>query len=95
MGGCWNNGSGIHGSRGSRVGMFLKICCPVLEPHFGRWGGHRPLRIRQRKRSGPERESEGFIVPFEAQGQHNPRRGKEPCFVHATEGRRIRGLPWC
>ena len=25
------------------------------------WGGHQLLRIRKRKRSGPERESEGFI----------------------------------
>ena len=50
--------------------------------------------IRQRNHSGPERESEGFIVPLEAEGQHNPGRGKEPCFVHATEERRIRGLPW-
>jgi len=88
-----NNGSGVIDSRGSRVGMFSKICCPVLEAHFGRWGGHRPMRIRKRKRLGPNWESEGFIRPIEAKGQHNPRRGKEPCFVHATEGRRIRGLP--
>ena len=82
-------------SRGSRVGMLSKIYCPVLETRFGRWGDHRPLCIRKRKRSGPQRESEGFIVPFEIEGQHNPGRGKEPCFVRATEGRRIRGLPCC
>ena len=82
-------------SRGSRVGMLSKIYCPVLETRFGRWGDHRLLRIRKRKRSGPERESEGFIVPLETEGQHNPGRGKEPCFVRATEGRRIRGLPCC
>lgn len=82
-------------SRGSRVGMFSKICCPVLEIHFGRWGGHRPMRIRKRKRFGPKWKSEGFEVPFEAKGQHNPRRGKGPCFVHATKGRRIRGLLKC
>ena len=82
-------------SRGSRVGMFLKIYCPVLEIHSGRWGGHQPLRIRKRKRNGCRRESEGFIVLIEAKGQHNPRRGKEPCFVHATEERRIKGLPCC
>jgi hypothetical protein len=80
------------GSRGSRVGMYSKIDCPVLETRPGRWGGHRPLRIRQRKRSGPRRESEGLIVPIETAGQHNPGRGKEPCFVRATEARRIRGL---
>lgn len=51
------------------------------------------MRIRKRKRIGLERESEGFIVPFEAEGQHNPGRGKEPCFARATEERRIRGLP--
>ena len=26
---------------------------------------------------------------------YNPERGKEPCFVHATEERRIEGLPCC
>jgi hypothetical protein len=64
-------------SRGSRVGMFSKIGGPVLETRPWGWGGHRPLRIRQRKRSGPRRESEGFIVPFEIEGQHNPGRGKQ------------------
>ena len=80
-------------SRGSRVGMFLKIYCPVLETRLRGWGDHRPPRIRKRKRSGCRRESEGFIVPSEFAGQHNPGRGKEPCFVRATEERRIGGLP--
>jgi hypothetical protein len=80
-------------SRGSRVGMFSKIYCPVLETRLRRWGGHRPLRIRKRKRSGCWRESEGFVVPLEFEGQQNPGRGKEPCFAHATEEQRIRGLP--
>lgn len=53
------------------------------------------MRIRNRKRSGLERESEGFIVPIESMGQHNPGRGKGPCFVHATNEPRIRGLPVC
>jgi hypothetical protein len=83
------------GSRGSRVGMLSKIDCPVLEARLWGWGDHRPLRIRQRKRNGRRRESEGFIVPTEFVGQHNPGRGKGPCFVRATEERRIRGLPWC
>ena len=82
-------------SRGSRGGMFSKIYCPVLEARLRGWGGHRLLRIRKRKRSGPGRESEGFIVPFEFEGQHNPGRGKGPCFVRVTKERRIRGLPWC
>ena len=81
--------------RGSKVGMFLKIYCPVLETRLRRWGDHRPLRIRKRKRNGCRRESEGFIVPFESEGQQNPRRGKGPCFVGATEERRIEGLPCC
>jgi len=49
-------------------------------------------RIRQRSRGGLYRESEGFIVPFEGKGQHNPAGGKEPYFVHATEEWRDRGL---
>ena len=80
-------------SRGSKDGMFLKIYSPVLETRLRGWGGHRPMRIRKRNRKGPERESEGFIVPIEIKGQHNPGQGKEPYFVHATKGRRIRGLP--
>ena len=79
-------------SRGSRDGMFSKIYCPVLEARLGRWGGHRPLRIRKRKRSGSWRESEGFIVPSEFEGQHNPGRGKGPCFVRATEEREDQGI---
>ena len=50
------------------------------------------MRIRKRKHNRPSRESEGFIVPFETEGQHNPGRGKEPCFVHATEEWRIKGI---
>ena len=81
--------------RGSRVGMLSKIYCPVLETRLLGWGGRRLMRIRKRKRSGRRRESEGFIVPTEFEGQHNPGRGKGPCFVRATEERRIRGLPCC
>ena len=80
-------------SRGSRAGMLSKIYCPVLETRLRGWGDHRPLRIRKRKRSGCRRESEGFLVPIEFEGQQNPGRGKEPCFVRATEERRIEGLP--
>jgi len=47
------------------------------------------VRIRKRKRRGLYRESEGFIVPLEDKGQHNPVRGKGPCFVHATGERRM------
>ncbi|MDO9529719.1 MAG: hypothetical protein Q7J27_11250 [Syntrophales bacterium] len=46
-------------------------------------------RIRRRNRGGLYRESEGFIVPFEGMGQHNPARGKGPYFVHATEEWRV------
>jgi len=80
-------------SRGSKGGMFLKTYSPVLETRLRGWGDHQSLRIRKRKRSDCRRESEGFIVPFESVGNHG--RGKGPCFVHATEGRRIRGLPKC
>lgn len=57
------------------------------------WGGHRLRCIRKRKRRRPYRESEGFIVPLDFEGQHNPGRGKEPCFVRATEEWRRRELP--
>ncbi len=48
-------------SRGSRVGMLLKICCPVLEIHFWGRGGRHPACIRQRKHVGQDWKSEGFI----------------------------------
>ena len=53
---------------------------------------YQPAHIRQRNCGGLYRESEGFIVLIEGKGQHNPARGKEPCFVHVTEERRMRGL---
>ena len=82
-------------SRGSKDGMLRKTHCPVLETRGAGWGDHRLLRIRKRKRGSAQRESEGFIVPIEFEGQHNPGRGKGPCFVRATEELRIRGLPSC
>ena len=30
------------------------------------------MHIRKRKCGRPQRELEGFIVPFEIKGQHNP-----------------------
>jgi len=62
-------------ARGSRDGMFSKIECPVQETRFGCWGGHRPVPIRQRKCTGPKRESEGFKVPIEADNTPQPREG--------------------
>ncbi|MDO8722385.1 MAG: hypothetical protein Q7J31_09185 [Syntrophales bacterium] len=50
---------------------------------------NQPARIRQRNRGGLYRESEGFKVPFEGKGQHNPARGKGPYFGHATNERRV------
>jgi len=59
-------------------------------------GGARTVAYKgDRSRVGLYRESEGSIVPFEGMGQHNPTRGKEPCFVHATEEWRMRGLQRC
>ena len=63
-------------SRGRRVGMFSQIYLPSAGDPVRWWGGHRLLRIRKRKRHRPYRESEGLIVPFETDGQHNHGRGK-------------------
>ena len=50
--------------RGSRGGMWWKIRVVVLETRDGAPGGRtQPDRIRQRRRLGPARESEGFTVP--------------------------------
>jgi hypothetical protein len=78
--------------RGSRVGMFSQIYCPVLETRLRGWGDHRLLCIRKRKRRCHRRESEGFIVPLEGKRQHNSARGKGPCFVHATNEWRIKEI---
>jgi len=81
--------------RGSRDGMLWKINSPVLETRYGDVEEYQPTHIRQRNRVGLYRESEGFIIPFEGQGQHNPARGKGPYFVHATEEWRDKGLQRC
>ena len=83
-------------SRGSRGGMWRKTGNPVLETHQSDAGGASTAVYKgDRSHGGLWWESEGSIVPFEDQGQHNPVRGKGPCFVHATEEWRIRGLQRC
>ena len=57
--------------------------------------GYQPLGIRRRSHKGLYWESEGFKVPFEGMGQHNPVRGKGPCFVQATKEWGMRGLQRC
>ena len=74
--------------------MSWKRFSAVLEARWGGTGGVPAEGYKgDRNHRGPHRESEGFIVPFEIPGQHNPYRGKGPCFVHATEEWRMRGLP--
>jgi len=34
-----------------------------------------------------DEDSAGHIVPLEGMGQHNPTRGKEPCFSHEVQSR--------
>ena len=71
-------------------GVARAACCgreavQCWRPDIVKFEEYQPARIRQRNRGGLYRESEGFIVPFEGKGQHNPARGKGPYFVHATE----------
>ena len=74
--------------RGSRVGMLEKISSSVLETRCGDAEEHQPMRIRKRKRIRPYRESEGFIVPIEDKGQHNPlSEGRDPAlFMQPKSG---------
>src|SRR5512139_1595400 len=53
---------------------------------------HQRVCIRKRKHTRPHWESEGFIVPREDTGQHNPVRGKGPCFVQVTKEWRMAGI---
>ncbi len=80
-------------SRDSRDGMYQKNNRAVREPQYS-GGTEIPTGGDKagRKSFGLYWESEGFIVPFEDKGQHDPGRGKEPYFVQATKGRRIRRL---
>ena len=83
-------------SRGSRGGMQRQIGSAGRETRGG--GGAVPLTGAykgNRNRTGPQRESEGFVVPFEGAGEQNPARGKGPCFVEATEAWRMRRLRTC
>lgn len=65
-------------SRGSKDGRLGKTYSSVLETRFRGWGGHRPLGIRQRKRRGPERESEGVIGPLAGQEHITLSEGRNP-----------------
>ena len=59
--------------RGSRDGMYQKNYSAVPETQYGE--GTRPATDEYkdiRNFIRPYWESEGFIVPFEAKGQHNP-----------------------
>ena len=59
--------------RGSRDGMCWQMSSPVLETRYGDTEGVSTDAYKgDRSREGPYRESEGFIVPYEGMGQHNP-----------------------
>ena len=80
--------------RGSRGGMWRKRHRAGREAHGGAGAELATEAYKEiRNRRGPLGESEGFIVPLEGLGQHNPARGKGPCFVHVFDEWRIRGLP--
>jgi hypothetical protein len=64
----------------------------VLETQCSDRRGYQLLCIRKRSHKRLCWESEGFIVPQEGTGQHNPARGKGPCFVRATEEWRMQGI---
>ena len=51
--------------------------------------------IRKRNHTGLYWKSEGFIVPTEDKGQHNPVQGKGPYFVNASEEQMMRRLRLC
>ena len=53
---------------------------------------HKHLCIRKRNHRWSYRKSEGDIVPFEGERQHNSTRGKVPYFVHATKELKIKEI---
>jgi hypothetical protein len=65
----------------------------VREAQCGGWRGRSTGAYKgNRSRNGPYWESEGFKVPFEGTGQHNPARGKGPCFAQAFEAVEDEGI---
>jgi hypothetical protein len=82
--------------RGSRDGLLWKRSSAVLEARHGdvREASTAANKL-DRNRGGPWWESGRSKVPFESQGQHNPARGKKPCFIQPTEEWKIRGLQQC
>ncbi len=80
--------------RGRRGGMHRQNGSAALGGPLG-WRPEPPTGTYKAEAEivpGRWRESEGFIVPFEGTEQDKPARGKGPCFVRATERRRMRGL---
>ena len=49
----------------------------------GVWEATPAYNRRPGKWRAAERQSEGVVVPLEDAGQHNPARGKDPCFIDA------------
>jgi hypothetical protein len=93
---AWRTETASEVFRGSRDGMLRKINSPVLETRCSGVRGTTTTAYKgDRNRSRLHWESEGFKVPFEGTGQHNPARGKGPCFVRATKEWRMRGLQQC
>jgi len=65
--------------------MSWKISCAGREIQYGGLANQRLSISEERNDDWLCWKSEGLIVPFEGERQHNDTRGKWPYFIHATE----------
>lgn len=69
--------------------MLWKISNPVLETRYSDASGTSTGAYKATKSRWAVAEV-GRV--FEGMGQHNPARGKEPCFVHSTKELRVQEI---
>ncbi len=89
------NGQNERVLRGYKSGMSRKISCAGREIQFGGIASQQSSISEERNDEWPYWKSEGFIVPIEGERQQNDTRGKEPCFIHATEEEQAEMIATC
>ena len=81
--------------RGDKGGMSRKIRCAGREIQYGGLANQRSSISEERNDDRLYWKSEGRIVLFEGERQHNATRGKWPDFIHATEEERTEMIALC
>jgi hypothetical protein len=69
-------------------GVSWELERPSVAPSLRVREASTPITGNHGKWRAVTRESEGVVVPLAGAGQHNPARGKDPCFIDAPCWRR-------